>query len=230
MRQGVRRSCNQAACCYEYSTDENRIPGLDLTSMTKSLAIKALGALLIALLAAFLIFMLPAFSEPEDAAIGIAVGEQAPIDIAMRDPAGDPTSLAAIAGSKGTVLVMTRSVDWCPFCAAQVKDHAAIAGELAKRGFTLASLSYDEPSILAAFKADHAIPHPMLSDVDWQFVRATGLRDPQYEEGHMAYGVPYATVLVLSPEGTVLNRLVSTDYRQRPSNETVLAMVEKAAG
>ena len=198
--------------------------------MEKSTVLKGLATALIAAIAAFAIYLAPAMVEPEDAGIGIMVGETAPIETPMRDAMGEPTSLAAIAGPKGTVLVMTRSVDWCPFCAAQLKDQTEIAEQITDLGFTFASLSYDEPMILSNFQQDHGIPHVMLSDTESKFVSKTGLWDMRYAEDDKAYGVPYPTIMVLNAEGEVLNKLVSEDYRQRPSNETILKLVDKVAG
>ena len=192
--------------------------------MTKMLV--GLGAIALLALSAVAWYLTPAMLAPEGIDVGIDIGEVAPIDIAMRNSSGKTTNLADIAGPNGTVLIMVRSADWCPFCAGQLKEHAAIADDLADRGYTLASLSYDEPEILATFAADHNIPYAMLSDTQTRFVEAVRLRDPQYPEGHMAYGVPYASVLVLAPNGTVQAKLVSGDYRQRPDNEFVLSMVE----
>ena len=66
----------------------------------------------------------------------------------------------------------------------------------------------------------------MLSDEDSEFIDATGLRDPQYADDPEVDGVPYASVLVIGSDGTVQSKMVSDDYRQRPSNEYVLGMID----
>ena len=187
------------------------------------------GLLLLALAALAAWHLWPALSPPENIDVGVAIGEKVPLDQPLRNAAGEPASLAEIAGPNGTVLVLVRSADWCPFCKVQLANHAEIAGDLDQRGYTLASLSYDQPEKLAEFAADIEQSYLMLSDTESVFIDAVGLRDPQYAEDHFAYGVPRASVLVLSPDGTVQAKLVSADYRQRPSNEYVLRMVESAA-
>ncbi|MBT8389360.1 MAG: peroxiredoxin family protein [Altererythrobacter sp.] len=187
------------------------------------------GLLLLALAALAAWHLGPAFSPPDNIDVGIAIGEEVPVDQPLRNAAGEPATLAQIAGPNGSVLVLVRSADWCPFCKVQLANHAEIADELEKQGYTLASLSYDEPEKLAEFATDMELPYLMLSDTESVFIDAVGLRDPQYAEDHYAYGVPRASVLVLSPDGTVQAKLVSADYRQRPSNEYVLQMVESAA-
>lgn len=171
----------------------------------------------------------PALFPPTDIEAGIAQGAAAPTDMELRDMAGKTTSLRAISGEKGTVLLLVRSVDWCPFCINQVKSTAPLTAKLEERGYTLASLSYDAPETLAEFAAEHSIPFVLLSDEQSAFIDAVGLRDPQYPSDHQASGVPYASVLVLARDGTVSARFVSQDYRQRPSNDDILAMVESAS-
>ena len=169
------------------------------------------------------------FFPPSHIEEGSPLGEQVPVEMELRDQAGRVTSISDIAGENGTVLVMVRSADWCPFCVAQLSNHAGIAEALAQRGYALAGLSYDEPELLADFATEQDVSYALLSDTESRFIDAVGLRDPQYPEGHMAYGVPRASVLVIAPDGTLKAKFVSEDYRQRPSNEQVLELVDSAA-
>jgi peroxiredoxin len=171
----------------------------------------------------------PALLPPENIDAGIAKGEQAPIAMSLRDPTGKPTTLAEQMGEKGMVLLLVRSADWCPFCKAQLARSEQIREALEADGYALASLSYDEPPILAAFAAENELGFVMLSDKGSKMIDALDLRDPQYEEGSYAWGVPYASILVLAPDGTVLTKFVSEDYRSRLSNEDVKAMVKRVA-
>lgn len=192
-------------------------------------AIWGISALLLAVIAGAAWFLGPALMPATNIAEGMETSDKAPAQLALRDASGAETNLANIAGDQGTVLILVRSADWCPFCVAQLKDSAPLTQTLAERGYTLASLSYDAPEILKEFSEDQQIPFTMLSDEGSAFIDAVGLRDPQYEEGHLAHGVPYASVLVIAPDGTVKAKFVSEDYRQRPSNEEVLALVDNAA-
>lgn len=195
--------------------------------MTLTRKILLAVAAFIALIGAILAWHLwPTLYPPEHIEVGSAVGETVPIDMPLRNSKDEVTSIANISGAKGTVLVMVRSADWCPFCKVQLAEHAQIGDELAAKGYALASLSYDEPQLLAEFASDLERPFVMLSDKDSAFIDAIGLRDPHYGEDHFAYGVPRASVLILDPQGTIKAKLVSDDYRQRPNNEFVLGMVE----
>ena len=69
------------------------------------------------------------------------------------------------------------------------------------------------------------LQYDMLSDEQSAVIDAFGLRDPQYTEGR-AVGVPYASVFVVDENGTIIARSVSGDYKKRPSNEQILALVD----
>lgn len=194
-------------------------------SIKRKIALSA-GALIVAALALLGWHLWPALSPPQHIEVGTPVGQFVPTDLPLRQADGTPVTLAKIAGPKGTVLVLVRSADWCPFCKAELKEHAAITDELRDRGYTLASLSYDQPEVLAEFASGLDQRFVMLSDPDSAFIDAVGLRDPQYEKGHFAHGVPRASVLVLDPDGKITAKLVSADYRQRPDNAFVLSMIE----
>ncbi|MCB2059425.1 MAG: redoxin domain-containing protein [Novosphingobium sp.] len=171
----------------------------------------------------------PALLPPKNIDVGIAVGEKAPIEMDLLDSAGQPTSLASNMGQEGVVLVMVRSADWCPFCKAQLVRTNDIHDAISAEGYALASLSYDKPETLTGFATEKGIGYVMLSDPGSKMIDALNLRDPQYEAGSFAYGVPRASILVLAPDGTVKAKYVAADYRSRPSNDEVLAMVEGAS-
>ena len=82
---------------------------------------------------------------------GPAVGEAIPANFLTRDTSGAERSLNDLSGENGLVLVFNRSADWCSYCQGQMVDLRAIQGDLEQRGYTLATLSYDAPDILADF-------------------------------------------------------------------------------
>lgn len=170
----------------------------------------------------------PAETVSAPANVGIAQGAKAPVNLALQDSDGKETTLAKQMGENGLVLMLTRSAGWCPYCKAQLIQTVQIEEDLAQRGYALASLSYDEPEVLADFKADQDIGFAMLSDPHSAMIDALGLRDPQYGPDSKAYGVPRAAVLVLGTDGTVAAKHVSPDFRVRPQNENVLAMIDGA--
>ncbi len=171
-------------------------------------------------------------SEPSTTAgvdAGIAVNAKAPVRLALQDSAGNETTLASQMGQNGLVLLLVRSAGWCPYCKAQLIQTVQIEEAVAQRGYALASLSYDEPDVLAGFKADRDIGYAMLSDPHSRMIDALELRDPQYGPDSKAYGVPLAAILVLAADGTVKAKHVSDDFRRRPKNDDVLAMIDGVA-
>lgn len=164
-------------------------------------------------------------AKMQDSAPGIALGAKAPTTLALRNSAGKATNLARQMGPKGVVVVMVRSADWCPYCKVQLADLNAIKPKLMAMGYTLVSVSYDKPEKLVGFARAKGITYPMLSDQGSKLIDAVALRDPQYASVPFANGVPYATILVIGKDGRVKAKSVSTDYKIRPSNEQVLAMV-----
>ena len=124
------------------------------------------------------------------------------------------------------MLVFFRSAKWCPYCQAQLKDIRALPAELAKRGYTLAAISYDAPDTLAGFAGKQAVNYTLLSDAGSKQIDAFGLRDPQYPKDSFAYGVPKATVLVIGRNGVVKQKLTTEDYKVRPGNDKILAAVD----
>ena len=158
--------------------------------------------------------------------IGPPIGRKAPALVA-RDAAGQQASLASIAGPKGVVLVFTRSAKWCPYCQNQLIALKDAEGELKRRGFRIAALSYDPPAILAGFAKQRAIPYALLSDEGSRTIDAFGLRDPAYGPGHYAHGVPKPAIFILAPDGRILAKLAEDGYRTRPTNEAVLEAVDR---
>ena len=160
------------------------------------------------------------------AAQPIAVGARVPASFAAVDSTGKPRNLASISGKNGVVLVFFRSAKWCPYCQAQLKDIRALPAELAKRGYTLAAISYDAPETLAGFAGKQQVNYTLLSDAGSRQIDAFGLRDPQYARDSFAYGVPRATVLVIGKDGVVKHKLTTDDYKVRPGNDKILAAVD----
>lgn len=161
--------------------------------------------------------------------VGPAVGQAVPaihaIDPAAR--AGDPAvSVRRLSGKAGLVLVFFRSAKWCPYCQKQLMDLRAAKEPLARRGYALAAISYDPPAVLTRFAQDHQIPYTLLSDGGSVTIDAWHLRDRRYKPDSFAWGVPYASIYVISPRGVLRAKLAEEDFKQRPSVEAVLAAID----
>lgn len=161
-----------------------------------------------------------------DAAFGPRPGTPAPPLGALQDQTGRTRSLADLAGEKGVVLVFYRSSGWCPFCQVQLIAMNDGVAEFEKRGYKVAGISYDAPSVNAAFAARRKITYPLLSDLGSKTIDRWGLRDPQYPPGNLAHGVPRPIIFVMDRKGVVRASLAEESYRDRPPVAAVLAAID----
>ncbi len=155
---------------------------------------------------------------------GLAVGEPVPLATSLLTEGGEAT-LGQILENGPALLVFTRSVEWCPYCQTQLKSINSIVGDLKDRGYNLYGLTYDSPDKQDRFSKNQMLQYEMLSDQPSAVIDGFGLRDPQYTEGR-AVGVPYASVFVIDKNGKIIAKSVSGDFKKRPSNEQILALVD----
>ncbi|MEN3974182.1 peroxiredoxin family protein [Emcibacter sp. SYSU 3D8] len=160
--------------------------------------------------------MAGAAAASANADLGPALGSPVPAIGTPLDSAGTPRTMASLTGEKGVVLVFYRSAAWCPYCQAQLIEINDGLGEIEKRGYTVAGISYDDPATGAAFSRKRGIGYPLVSDPKSEIIDRFGVRDPQYPPGSMAHGVPRPIILVLDPQGVVLAKLYEESVAKRP--------------
>jgi peroxiredoxin len=160
---------------------------------------------------------------------GPAVGAAAPSIGTPADQSGTPRSLASLMGERGLVLFFVRSADWCPYCQAQMIDLNAAVADIERRGYKMASISYDTPQILSTFVERRGIKYTLLSDPRSEVIDRYRLRDPQYQPGSRAYGVPRPIILVLDRSGTVKAKLHEETYQKRPPAALLVETLDKVA-
>ena len=163
-------------------------------------------------------------TETDSIDAGLAVGEQAPLATSLLTDEGK-TTLGKILENGPALIVFTRSVEWCPYCQTQLKSINAIVDDLKDRGYNLYGLSYDSPDKQDRFSKNQMLQYEMLSDEPSAVIDAFGLRDPQYTDGR-AVGVPYASVFVIDKNGKIITKSVSGNFKKRPTNEQILALVD----
>ena len=155
---------------------------------------------------------------------GLAVGDQVPLATSLLTKGGNAT-LGEILENGPALVVFARSVEWCPYCQTQLKSINSIVGDLKDRGYNLYGLTYDSPDKQDRFSKNQMLQYQMLSDQPSAVIDGFGLRDPQYTEGR-AVGVPYASVFLIDKGGKIIAKTVSGDYKKRPTNEQILALVD----
>jgi peroxiredoxin len=163
-------------------------------------------------------------TKAESIDAGLKVGERVPLGTTLLTK-GDETTLAKILENGPAVLVFTRSVEWCPYCQTQLKSINSIVDDLKERGYGLYGLTYDSPDQQDRFSKNQMLQYKMLSDQQSSVIDGFGLRDPQYTEGRAA-GVPYASVFAIDQNGKILAKSVSGDFKKRPTNEQILALID----
>lgn len=161
---------------------------------------------------------------------GPAVGTKAPDIGTLRDQKGTPRSLSSLMGDNGVVLFFVRSADWCPYCQAQMIELNGSLQAIERRGYKMASISYDSPQILTTFTERRDIKYTMLSDPNSEIIDRYKLRDPQYQPGSRAYGVPRPVILLLDRSGTIKAKLYEETYQKRPPAALVVETLDKIAG
>ena len=57
-------------------------------------------------------------------------------------------------------------------------------------------------------------------------IDAWKLRDVRYKPDSFAWGVPYASIYVIAPNGTLRAKLAEEDYKVRPPLAAVLATID----
>jgi peroxiredoxin len=162
---------------------------------------------------------------PKD--LGVAVGSAAPA-IGATTQDGKPVGFADLKGEKGLVIAFVRSADWCPFCKQQLKDLNTISGDLEKRGFKLAALSYDSVETLAKFAKSSKISYTLLSDPQSKVIDAFGIRNMDVAGNRRMDGIPHPAIYVIGADGAVLDKLYEENYRKRPPTDIVLKAVDAA--
>lgn len=185
----------------------------------------------LALLAAGLI---PAQAlDSEDTGLGPASGEPVPHNLSIDGSPG----ITDLSGQNGIALYFIRSVDWCPYCQAQVIETSAAYDRFTALGLEVVFLSYDDAATQADFAARRGISGVFVSDPDSEIIKAFGLLNEQHMPGSFGYGIPHPAVFIVDPDGTILAKLYEDDYRtdpksyrERPATELILETAAAALG
>jgi peroxiredoxin len=157
--------------------------------------------------------------------VGPPVGAKVPA-LHATDLKGAPVKLRDLSGKNGVVLVFFRSAKWCPYCQRQLMELKDAPGPLAERGYKLAAISYDPTEVLTRFTDQRQIPYPLLSDAGSVTIDAFKLRDVRYKPDSFAWGVPYASIYVIAPNGVLKAKLAEEDYKTRPPLNAVLSAID----
>ncbi|NQY14221.1 MAG: redoxin domain-containing protein [Henriciella sp.] len=154
----------------------------------------------------------------------VEAGTQAP-EFSAVTAAGDAVTFADITGENGAVLVLSRSLDWCPYCKAQALELETVKADLEAQGWTLNLMTYDAPEILAEYSAEKSLSYTFLSDTDSAMIDAYGLRNTEMPAGSRFDGVPHPAIIYIKADGEVAGVQKEEGYKTRPPTEGIPQLV-----
>jgi peroxiredoxin len=175
------------------------------------------------------------------AEIGPKLGEPMP-DFILPDQRGRLVTLEALVRDGPVVLCFNRG-HWCPYCQLARRAIAAAHDEVRGRGGQIVSIVPERAQFSKKMTTDYALPFPVLSDVDLSYALSLGLVywigaemksiydkvgvDLANYQGNGNYFLPLAATFVVAADGTVADRHVDSDFRNRMDIERMLAAVAK---
>ncbi len=180
---------------------------LNQTTLLKS-AIKHISGLLMLLLS------LHALAEQPPIDTGPELGSQIP-KMHVLDQFGDNQQLANIMGEKGTVILLFRSADWCPFCKRHLLELNSEVHKFKKLGYGITAISYDTPKILRTFAQKKKLKFSLLSDQKVETFKAFNVVNKENEPGDRHYGIPYPGVIVVDQSGKIVHKYFFEGYKKR---------------
>lgn len=99
--------------------------------------------------------------------------------------------------------------------------------KLREAGIRLYAISYDDREVLTEFARAHAIPFPLLSDVDSEVIDAYGIRNRQCDGMGPLEGIPYPGTYLCDEDGVVIEKYFFDTYKRRHNAED---LVDRALG
>lgn len=173
---------------------------------------------------------------------GVAVGSKAP-DATVQDASGSNVRLSDLY-SRGNSLVIFYRGGWCPFCNSQVRRLAKGVAAFADRGVTPVMISVDSIDEANKTKSAYEIPFPVLSDPDLKAHEAFRVieevpaadverlaemgMDLEKSSGRDHHKIAVPAAFLIDSKGVVRWAHVDRDYKVRPTNEQLLAVIDSA--
>ena len=129
----------------------------------------------------------------------IEIGQAAP-NFTLEDEHGNSVSLVDFKGKK--VVLMFYPKDNTPGCTAQACTIRDSFSELQEKGVEVLGVNADSKELHTKFKADHNLPHALLSNPDLEVLRAYGAYGMKNMYGKQFEGIIRRSVLI-DEEGVI---------------------------
>lgn len=168
-------------------------------------------------------------ADDDDFDPGPALGSRFP-GVRARFQGNDIVGIEQFAGPNGTVLIASRSLDWCPYCMRQMIQLQEHKDEFDAAGIGMVGITYDEPAAQQAFSNKFGISIPLLSDIDALSFKTLGILNEKYSPGEKQYGIPHPGMIVIDTDGMVVAKLFLEAYSSRVDSAAALAYARQALG
>lgn len=129
----------------------------------------------------------------------LSIGDMAP-DFDLPNDKGGTTALKDLRGSRVLVYFYPRANT--PGCTKEACDFRDSLAQLEKLGIDVVGISPDKVEKLSAFRNDHELNFPLLSDESKEIMKAYGAFGEKKNYGKVVQGVIRSTFLV-EPDGTL---------------------------
>ena len=94
--------------------------------------------------------------------------------------------------------------------------------EVKKRGYGVASISYDSVPVLKNFADRKKLSYPLLSDPDSKIIKAFGILNEGPKSG-FAVGIPHPGIFMITSSGKVEAKYFEEDFRERLTISALLS-------
>lgn len=161
--------------------------------------------------------------------IGVAAQAAEPVKVgdafpafALKDSQAVLKTHADLTGDEGLVAIVTRSVEWCPYCQKQIMEFQTAQPAFAALGYHIAGISYDTPDVTAAFAEKRNVHFPLLTDQDSALIKALGILNEDHAPSTKFYGIPNPAVYIIGKDGAVSRIFAEEGYKSRPEIADIL--------
>lgn len=164
-------------------------------------------------------------------------------DFQLPDATGQQIRTSELRG-KGLLLISFYRGNWCPYCNLELQALQACLDDITAQGATLVAISPESPDQSLSTQEKFDLKFPVLTDIGNQVARQFGLvftldesLRPIYDSfgidipthnGDQTFELPVPATYLVAADGTVLNRFIDVDYRERLAPETALAWLQAA--
>lgn len=155
----------------------------------------------------------------------VTAGTLAPV-FTLETKDGTTVTLSQYRGKKNVVLVFYRG-HWCPFCTEQLVKLQGLLDDKQRDDVELLALAIDTRAQLQTMADKVAagggrVAMTFISDPGHKVIDRYGLLNTSRSDG-----IPHPTTYVIDRSGTVRWKFTEVNYRIRPTNEMILAAVQR---